>query len=250
MPVYSRQWPQGVTLRLPGADDLAYLDTSCQQCVRNQRAMASPWDSFGTHQRGRFHLRERNARVQAVPEFRRLHVVGVTAKAGVPPPGVSGVAAGTPTPAQPGQMGVVNVKCEERRAQPVAPELRIVSRVRDRPHVDDMLDSMCLQQLHEIVNRPCRVTNGEDDERRQLCPDAVIDAVGRWLFHTQYKIGSFPSSPSWLVEREIGIVAGAKAHCASSIRGSLDSAYVASYVHHGSAADLLAVANPTVAISR
>ena len=53
----------------------------------------------------------------------------------------------------------------ERWRQLVSIELRIVSRPRDRAHVDDPLDAVRLQQTDEVLYRPCRVTDREDDKR-------------------------------------------------------------------------------------
>jgi hypothetical protein len=53
----------------------------------------------------------------------------------------------------------------ERRRPLVPIELRIVSRARDRAHVDYSLDAVLLQQSNEVLDWPGRGTDREDDER-------------------------------------------------------------------------------------
>ena len=52
----------------------------------------------------------------------------------------------------------------EGRGQLTPIELRIVSRPRDRAHINHPLDAVRLQKTDEALCRPCRVTDREDDE--------------------------------------------------------------------------------------
>jgi len=106
--------------------------------------MAAPRDGLSAHQRNSFALREGNAPVQVLSERGGLHVIGISAKTGIPPPQVGGVAPGTPQPAQSGHVPVVNPSAMEGRRQLVWIELRIVARPRDRAHVNDPSDAMRL----------------------------------------------------------------------------------------------------------
>ena len=56
----------------------------------------------------------------------------------------------------------------EGRRQLASIELRIVSRPRDRAHVNDPLDAVRLEKTDEVLYRPCRVTDREDDERSHV----------------------------------------------------------------------------------
>jgi hypothetical protein len=59
----------------------------------------------------------------------------------------------------------MNPSTMEGRRQMASIELRIVSRPRDRAHINDPLDAVRLEQADEVFYRPCRVTDREDDER-------------------------------------------------------------------------------------
>jgi hypothetical protein len=59
---------------------------------------------------------------------------------------------------------VVNPSATEGRRQSVSIELRIVARSRDRAHVNDSADAVRSQQIDEVFERSCRVTNREDDD--------------------------------------------------------------------------------------
>jgi hypothetical protein len=52
----------------------------------------------------------------------------------------------------------------ESRRQSLSIELRIVPGFRDRTHVDDPLNSVRLHQADEVRDRPCRVSDREDDK--------------------------------------------------------------------------------------
>ena len=166
--IHSRPRRQRVRPCANAARDFAGLDAPGQQRVRNQRTVAAPRDGLCAHQHDTLPLRELNALVQTLSERRGLHVVGIAAEAGIPPSCVGGVAPGTPQAAQSRQVPVVNPSAVESRRQLVSIELRIVSRPRDRAHVDDSLDAVRFQKMDEVLYRPCRVTDREDDARCHL----------------------------------------------------------------------------------
>jgi hypothetical protein len=54
------------------------------------------------------------------------------------------------------------------RRQLVSIELRVVSRPRDRAHVNDPLDAVRLEQTDEVPYRSSRVTDRENDKRSHV----------------------------------------------------------------------------------
>ena len=75
-------------LRSRCADDFLDPDPSGDQCVSDQRAMAAPRHSLGTHHRETLPLRSFDESLDGCAECGRLHVVGVTPERSVPPAGV------------------------------------------------------------------------------------------------------------------------------------------------------------------
>ena len=156
---------QRVGTRTQRTGDFANLDAPRQQGVCNQRAMAAPRNSLGAHQYDPLVACERDASIQAVLEGASLHVVRIAAKAGIPPPRVRRVPSGVASSAQSSHVTVCDPRARQRRRQSILSELWVVARARDRPHVDQVLDVVSLQQVYEIIDRPGGMTDGEDGER-------------------------------------------------------------------------------------
>lgn len=135
---------QQVSPRPNATRDLARLDASDEQRVRDQRPVAPPRQGFCAHQHDSFAPAELDAASQVLSECRGLHVIGIAPKAGVSPPHVRGVASGTTQAAQSGHVPVMNPSTMEGWRQMASIELRIVSRPRDRAHIEDSLDAMRL----------------------------------------------------------------------------------------------------------
>src|SRR5579862_1908528 len=67
-----------VFLWFGGADDFEDADAADEESVRDERAMAAPWDGLGAHQhRGRLFLREVDGAIKRFGECGHLHVVGI-----------------------------------------------------------------------------------------------------------------------------------------------------------------------------
>ena len=62
------------------ADDFFDAKSVHQQSVGNQRTVAAPRHGFGAHQRDLLVLCQFHQGCEVLREFRRLHVVGVTAE--------------------------------------------------------------------------------------------------------------------------------------------------------------------------
>ena len=94
-----------------------------------------------------------------------MRVVGVIVKACVLPEGVDVRRYArllSAKSAERGEMLIGNSMRSERGGQGVAVELRIGSRARNGPHVDDELDVRSRQQRHELVDRAGGMSDGEE----------------------------------------------------------------------------------------
>jgi hypothetical protein len=98
--------------------------------------MASPRHSFGAHDCGSPFLGQLDEMIQGPLKFRCLHVVSEAAKAGISPSSIDRVTTRMPQAAESSHMPVTDPRFLERARQPVAVELRIVSRARDSSNID------------------------------------------------------------------------------------------------------------------
>ena len=165
---HARPRRQQVRPRADTARDLAHLDASDEQRVRDQGPVAPPRKGFCAHQHDSFTPGELDAASQILSERRGLHVIGVAAEAGIPPPHVRGVASGTSQAAQSRHVPVMNPRTMEGWREMASIELRVVSRPRDRAHVNDPLDTVRLDQTDEVRYRSSRVTDRENDKRSHV----------------------------------------------------------------------------------
>ena len=150
--------------RANAARDLPHRDPSNEEPVGNQRSMTAPWNGLSAHQDNTLLPCQLDRSVQASPESRCLHVVGIAPKAGISPTGVWGVLSGTPAATQSGQVAVVNPRAMKRPRQSVAIELRVVPRHRDRAYVDHSAYAVHLEKANELLDRPCGVPNRKNDQ--------------------------------------------------------------------------------------
>jgi len=85
-----------VGLAAGGGQDMLDLDSARDQCIGDQRPVASPGHGFRAHDRRRTAGCKFQELGQIFSERRSLHVIRVAAKAGVFPAGVDGILAGVP----------------------------------------------------------------------------------------------------------------------------------------------------------
>ena len=119
------------------ADDFENANAAHDEGVGDQRAMAAPGNGFGAHQRGGSFRGEFDGALKPGFKFRRLHVIGIAAKAGVAPAEIDGVRAGVAQAAQAFQMAIADACGVQARGQRIGIELRIVAGFRDGANVDD-----------------------------------------------------------------------------------------------------------------
>ena len=101
-----RERGESVRLSASFAHDVVHANSTNQQCVANERAMTAPRHGFRAHQCDPLPNGQVNDFVEISLEFRRLHVIGVTAKGGISPPNIHRIALGV---AQTAKAGHVNV---------------------------------------------------------------------------------------------------------------------------------------------
>jgi len=73
-------WP-----RARQTHDFFHAQTSDQECISYQRAMAPPRHGFSTHYRSPSFLGDLDELIEGLLKFWRLHVVGEAAEAGISP---------------------------------------------------------------------------------------------------------------------------------------------------------------------
>jgi hypothetical protein len=108
---------------------------------------------------------EINTPVQTSSECRGLHVVGIPAKARIPPPTVDRVAPRVSQSSQTGHVRIPNVGAAQNARERLAIELRVVARSRNGADVDDAIDAVSGEQTDELIDRPRRMPNCKDLER-------------------------------------------------------------------------------------
>lgn len=80
--------------------DFRYFDAPNYQGIGNERTMTAPWNGLSAHDCSPALPCQPKKGIQRVLEVRSLHVIRVTAEAGVAPSGIDGVAAGMTESAQ------------------------------------------------------------------------------------------------------------------------------------------------------
>jgi hypothetical protein len=149
-------------LAFPGSNDVLDANASYEQCIANQRTMASPGHSLGTHQHAALARRQFQHLLNVLCELRRFHVIRVTAKREILPAGVDGIVPRVTQSAQTQQMRIANIERAQRFAEGFAIELRIVTRSRHGPYIEYAHNVIGFEQIDESVERPIRVPDRAD----------------------------------------------------------------------------------------
>src|SRR5512132_2206034 len=162
------------------AENVQHFHTARFEVIRDKRAMATPPDCFRAHDGGMPRSdgfppvmlyfgrcpsrRSLTSNVEqsfdSLLELLRLHVIGITAERRVAPRSVARVWLGFSFAAQLREMFVTDSVRAQRFRQRVLVELRITLGARPRPHVDQQVDLVFLEQRYEVIDRPCRVPDG------------------------------------------------------------------------------------------
>ena len=118
------------------AENVQHFHPARFQVIRDKRAMATPPDCFGAHDRGGAGFRSNvEQALDSFLELLRLHVIGVTAERRVAPRSVARVWFGFSFAAQLREMFVTDSVRVQRFRQRVLVELRITLGARPSAHV-------------------------------------------------------------------------------------------------------------------
>ena len=135
------------------AGNLARIDPPDDQRIRDEGSVATPRHRLRAHQHHALALRERQTPGQPLVERRRLHVVRIAAEARIPPSSVRRIASCVPQTSKARHVPIVNARIVQRGRQLAAIELWVVTRPRDRTHIDDTLNAVSAKETDEHVNR-------------------------------------------------------------------------------------------------
>lgn len=94
-------------------------------CVGDQRAMAAPGNCLGAHDSGRLEIAHRQKVIERFLKLARLHVVSVSAEAGVSPKSVPRVASSATAATERGKMRVPVAGVDEYALEIGAGEVRV-----------------------------------------------------------------------------------------------------------------------------
>lgn len=131
------------------AKDMRCANPSHGERVSDKRTVAPPRHRFRAHDRGLFLLRQFDQSLQALLEFRRLHVIGEASKRHVAPTHVGRIAPRMAQAAQHAQMDIPYPGAAQLRRKRLPIELRIVPRSGNAAHVCNTLDPMGAQEFEK-----------------------------------------------------------------------------------------------------
>ena len=150
---------------VPETKDVEDLLTRGEEIVRDDAAMASPPDCLGAHDRGGRRMTKPAQFFEARAEFLAHGVVGIVVKARVLPEGVDvrhHPRLLSTKSSKSREMLIGDSMRSEIGEQRVAVELRVGPRARNRPDVDDELNSCGLKERDETFGWAGRMSDGEE----------------------------------------------------------------------------------------
>jgi hypothetical protein len=150
--------------------DVFHRSPPHRQRIRDQRAMTSPRDRFGTHHGEPVGFCELDEVVEVVCKCRRLHVVGIAPERVVAPSGVQRIGKRPAQPPEPRHRQVTNADLLQRFRERRLVELRIAPRTRDRPHIDNARDLVGLEQAKKLIKTPGGMPDGQNRRRHLGSP--------------------------------------------------------------------------------
>jgi hypothetical protein len=154
-----------------GGQDIADLPVFQNQGVGDEGAVTAPWDGFGAHDGGRRGAGNFNEGGEAFSELRRDHIVGVSAEGGVAPAGVDGVLARVAAAAEVLEVRVADVGGGEGGCEGFGVELRHVAGFGDGANVDQVTDSVSVEERDELFDGVGGVADGEENGARH---DSIV----------------------------------------------------------------------------
>ena len=133
---------------------------SSEKRISDQRPMTAPWNGFSTHQDGPF-TGQCQKLFNRMAELRRLHIVGVTAKAAVTPAIVDGVFMRMAQAAEAGHPLIPDLNGTQGGGQFTSLELGIMSRSGHGTDIDQHAAFLVLEDAEKYLDRQSGMTYGE-----------------------------------------------------------------------------------------
>ena len=142
--------------------DVDHFPAAGEHGIRDQRAMASPGDGFGAHDRGWLFFRDRFETLDGCGEFRCLHVVGIAAEHRVSPAEVDGVRVVFSSAAKVAEGEIVDPFGGEGFGEIVGVEVRESAGTGVLADVGDGADFVGLKDFEEFRPGVSGVADGEE----------------------------------------------------------------------------------------
>ncbi len=153
-------------------DDFFYPNPVNQQCVGDQRAMATPRYGLGAHQRDALLLCLFDKACQIFCKFGGLHVVGETAKRFVSPTPIRRLSASSAEASQTNGVHIADSGRLKRTRKCVSVKLWVVTRARHGTHINEMGHLVGLEQTYKRLQGVRGMAHGQYDGlgfRLQYC---------------------------------------------------------------------------------
>lgn len=145
-----------------GGQDVLDFDSTRGEGVGDQRPVTSPRDRFGAHDHGGTGGGDLDELAEVLGERGSLHVIRITAKAGVLPAGIEGILAGVPESSESGKVSIPDSALFQRRGELILAEMRMASRFRNRSNVYQLSNAVRGQHFEKFLDGQCGVADGED----------------------------------------------------------------------------------------
>ena len=163
--------------------------------------MAAKRVPFRAHDHRAALLGEAHQFVKPFLKFRRSHVIGESAKAGILPAEVPGIRSWAAQTTQCLEMNIADSGARQNLLEIFSIELWVRTRTWDRANVGEDVDLVCLKQLDEFVQGSRRMADGVDLYFLSLFPIASRHFVTRSAisFSNPWSLGRykiFPASDS------------------------------------------------------
>ncbi len=173
------------------AHNVAHQPSFFSERVGDQRPVASPRHSFGAHDRSAFFAGDLHQCFQPLREFLARHVVGESSEGSIAPTEIQGIFHRAAQSAELLEMPVTYERISKRFLQFIFIELRIVSRLRDRPNIGDRSHIVRLQYPDKFINRMRRMTDGENYGLLHYSCAGICESLSRHALsfkrrHTQH----------------------------------------------------------------
>jgi hypothetical protein len=137
------------------AHDVVDMPASDGECVGDEGTVTAPGEGFGTHDRSFLTAGESLKFGKARVKCRGCHIVGIATKGSILPTSVWGVFRGVTQTAKRFEVAVVNAGGLEFAREKIDAKLGMYARSGNGAHIDQELDSVCMQQGQKLLCGMC-----------------------------------------------------------------------------------------------